>query len=55
MSTRPGTIKSHLYIDLERPRKPNIVTSERFVQLKKEALSLLSEETLKVYKQEVAG
>jgi ABC-type nitrate/sulfonate/bicarbonate transport system ATPase subunit len=55
MTARPGTIKRHLPIDLERPRKPHIVTSPRFMELKEEARRTLSEETMKAYRQEVAG
>lgn len=55
MTSRPGTIKRHLLIDLPRPRKPQIITSPEFTQLKEEALRTLSEETLKAYQQEAAG
>lgn len=55
MSTRPGTIKKRLPIDLARPRKPNIVTSPQFVKLKAEALDVLSQESLKAFKQEAAS
>lgn len=55
MTSRPGTIKRHLTIDLPRPRKPQIVTSPQFIALKEEALRILSEETLKAYRQEAAG
>ena len=44
MSSRPGRIKSHLTIDMPRPRKPGIVTSDEFIHYKETALSLLSEE-----------
>ncbi len=55
MTARPGTIKRHLTIDLPRPRKPQIVTSEPFVKLKEEALRTLSEETMKAYAQEATA
>ncbi|MEF2968215.1 ABC transporter ATP-binding protein [Paenibacillus sp. M1] len=54
MTSRPGTIKRHLQIDLPRPRKPQIVTSSHFIELKEEALRTLSEETLRAYRQEAA-
>jgi ABC-type nitrate/sulfonate/bicarbonate transport system ATPase subunit len=54
MTARPGMIKSHLQIDLSRPRKPHIVTSKRFMELKEEALRTLSEETMQAYRQEIA-
>ncbi|OMP66255.1 ABC transporter ATP-binding protein [Domibacillus epiphyticus] len=47
MSARPGGIKEHLCIDIPRPRKPTIVTSQKFIEYKELALSLLSEETKK--------
>jgi len=43
MSARPGRIVRRLDIDLERPRKPSIVTSSRFTGLKDVALSQLGE------------
>jgi ABC-type nitrate/sulfonate/bicarbonate transport system ATPase subunit len=55
MSARPGSIKDHLIIDLPRPRKPNIITSPRFVELKEKALSTLSQEVLKASRQEMAS
>jgi ABC-type nitrate/sulfonate/bicarbonate transport system ATPase subunit len=48
MSARPGGIKDHMYIDIPRPRKPSIVTSQNFIHYKETALRLLSEETQKV-------
>lgn len=47
MSSRPGRIVRHMDIDLSRPRKPSVVTSNRFVELKREALQVLSAEVLK--------
>ncbi|MER1998548.1 MAG: ABC transporter ATP-binding protein [Lysinibacillus sp.] len=47
MSSRPGEIKSHLMINMPRPRKPGIVTSEEFIHYKETALALLSEEVKK--------
>lgn len=55
MTSRPGTIKRHLMIDLPRPRKPQIITSPQFIELKEEALRTLSEETMRAYQQESAG
>jgi ABC-type nitrate/sulfonate/bicarbonate transport system ATPase subunit len=43
MSPRPGRIVARLDIDLSRPRKPAIVTSSRFTELKAVALGLLGE------------
>jgi ABC-type nitrate/sulfonate/bicarbonate transport system ATPase subunit len=43
MSPRPGRVVARIDIDLDRPRKPAVVTSSRFTQLKGEALELLGE------------
>lgn len=43
MSARPGRVVGRLDIDLERPRKPSVVTSPRFTELKSVALGLLGE------------
>ena len=44
LSRRPGTVKLELSIDLPRPRAPEVVATERFVQAKRTLLqSLLSE------------
>ncbi|RCW77255.1 ABC transporter ATP-binding protein [Saliterribacillus persicus] len=53
MTARPGKIKHRLKIDLERPRKPNIITSKKFIELKDEALTMLSEEVLKSQQMEM--
>ncbi|GGA33858.1 ABC transporter ATP-binding protein [Paenibacillus physcomitrellae] len=55
MTSRPGTIKRYLTIDLPRPRKPQIITSAKFIELKEEALRTLSEETMKAYQLETAA
>jgi len=41
MSPRPGRVVGRLEIDLDRPRKPSVVTSRRFVELRAQALDLL--------------
>jgi ABC-type nitrate/sulfonate/bicarbonate transport system ATPase subunit len=42
MSPRPGRIIADLPVELGRPRKPSVVTSTEFINLKTEILSLLS-------------
>jgi ABC-type nitrate/sulfonate/bicarbonate transport system ATPase subunit len=42
MSPRPGRIIAELPVDLDRPRKPAVVTSARFIDLKTEILDLLA-------------
>jgi ABC-type nitrate/sulfonate/bicarbonate transport system ATPase subunit len=41
MSPRPGRIVANLPIEIERPRKPTVVTSTEFVSLKAQILALL--------------
>jgi ABC-type nitrate/sulfonate/bicarbonate transport system ATPase subunit len=41
MSPRPGRIIANLPVDLERPRKPGIVTSSAFTTMKADILALL--------------
>jgi ABC-type nitrate/sulfonate/bicarbonate transport system ATPase subunit len=42
MSPRPGRIIAELPVHLDRPRKPAVVTSARFIDLKTEILDLLA-------------
>jgi len=44
MSPRPGRIIEELVLDFERPRHAELVTSERFTQLKRHCLQLLHPE-----------
>ena len=41
MSPRPGRIVEQAVLEFARPRKPELVTSDRFVQLKRHCLELL--------------
>jgi ABC-type nitrate/sulfonate/bicarbonate transport system ATPase subunit len=43
MSPRPGRVVARIDVDLARPRKPAVVTSPRFIELKGSALELLGE------------
>lgn len=47
MTARPGTLKRELAVPLPRPRTPEMATEETFVRLKREALALIREESLK--------
>ena len=47
LTARPGTVKEEIKVDLERPRKYEIVTTPRFVSIKQRALELIREETAK--------
>ena len=49
MTTRPGTIKLRLAVDLPRPRTRNILTSQRFIELKQQAVTAVHEEAKKAF------
>jgi len=54
MSASPGSVISDIRVDLERPRNPDIATSEKFVELKKKCLGHIRSESLKSF-QKVSG
>ncbi|MVB10995.1 Aliphatic sulfonates import ATP-binding protein SsuB [Caprobacter fermentans] len=43
-SARPGRVRAKIAVPIERPRKPEDLTTERFMELKHHLLELLSEE-----------
>lgn len=49
MRTQPGAVKEVIDIDLPRPRTPAMMLSDRFTALRGRVLSLIREETLKVF------
>lgn len=49
MSSAPGRIIREIQIDLPRPRDELVVTSEKFIEHKKECLELIRQETLKAF------
>ena len=49
MTTRPGTIKLRLDVDLPRPRTRETITSQRFLELKQQAVSAVHEEAKKAF------
>ncbi|WP_308366363.1 MULTISPECIES: ABC transporter ATP-binding protein [unclassified Microbulbifer] len=49
MSTSPGSIIADLSVNLERPRKGELATSDEFVRLKRKCLSFIREESLKAF------
>jgi NitT/TauT family transport system ATP-binding protein len=49
MTTRPGTIKLRLDVDLPRPRTRETLTSHRFLELKQQAVSAVHEEAKKAF------
>jgi NitT/TauT family transport system ATP-binding protein len=49
MTTRPGKIKKIIDVDLPRPRDFRILASERYLELKKEAIESVHEEAKKAF------
>jgi NitT/TauT family transport system ATP-binding protein len=49
MTTRPGTIKLRLDVDLPRPRTRETLTSHRFLELKQQAVNAVHEEAKKAF------
>lgn len=49
MTTRPGMIKIKIDVDLERPRSQSMITSDRFVDLQKQAINAVHEEARKAF------
>jgi NitT/TauT family transport system ATP-binding protein len=49
MTTRPGTIKAEIKINIPRPRDFKILGTEQFAKLKKQAADAIREETLKAF------
>ena len=51
MSASPGSVISDIKVDLERPRNPDIATSQKFVELKKKCLGHIRAESMKSFQQ----
>jgi NitT/TauT family transport system ATP-binding protein len=49
MTTRPGTIKLRLEVDLPRPRTRETIVSHRFLELKQQAVAAVHEEAEKAF------
>jgi NitT/TauT family transport system ATP-binding protein len=49
MRTAPGSIKEVIDVDLPRPRTPEMMLSDAFAALRRRAITLIREETLKVF------
>lgn len=49
MTTRPGTIKLKLSVDLPRPRTPDTLLSPEFIELKRRAVTAVHEEAKKAF------
>jgi NitT/TauT family transport system ATP-binding protein len=46
MTARPGRIKKEITVDIPRPRGPEVLTAPRFVDLKRQVLTLIREEAM---------
>ena len=51
MSARPGQVKDVLDVDLDRPRKLDMVTTDEFTRVKRRALDLIHEEAERAMEQ----
>jgi NitT/TauT family transport system ATP-binding protein len=51
MSARPGKVKDVLDVDLERPRKLDMLTTDEFTRVKRRALDLIHEEAERALEQ----
>lgn len=49
MTTRPGTIKAEIRVDIPRPRNFKVLGTERFATLKEQVVDAVREETLKAF------
>ena len=49
MTTRPGTIKMAIEVDLPRPRRHDMITSTTFLELKRQAIAAVHEEVRKAF------
>jgi len=49
MTTRPGRLKDSIKIDLPRPRTPDMMAGERFLELKTKVFDMVHEEALKAF------
>ncbi len=52
MSASPGRVLKDLSVDLRRPRDPDIILSQQFIDLKKDCLDLIRAESLKAFEQQ---
>ncbi len=49
MTTRPGTVKKWIDVDIPRPRDITVKVSDRFLELRQEAIEAVHEEALKAF------
>ena len=49
MTTRPGTVKKWIHVDIPRPRDIGVKVSDRFLELRREEIEAVHEEALKAF------
>lgn len=49
MTTRPGTLKKWINVDIPRPRDISVKVSDRFMELRQEAIDSVHEEAMKAF------
>jgi NitT/TauT family transport system ATP-binding protein len=49
MTTRPGTFKKWIDVDIPRPRDISVKVSDRFLELRQQAIDAVHEEALKAF------
>jgi NitT/TauT family transport system ATP-binding protein len=54
MTNRPGRIRTTLNVDLPRPRNFEMVTSQRFAELRSQVVGIIHEESMKAVESELA-
>ena len=52
MSASPGRLIADIKVDLPRPREPDMVTSDVYIQTKRQCLDLIREESLRAFEQQ---
>ncbi|RKD93335.1 ABC transporter ATP-binding protein [Halopiger aswanensis] len=55
MTARPGQVKDVIDVDIDRPRDREVVTTDRFTELRERALSVIREEAERALEQEAGG
>ena len=50
MTSRPGTVKKWIDVDISRPRDIHVKVSDRFRELREEAMEAVHEEARKAFK-----
>jgi NitT/TauT family transport system ATP-binding protein len=52
MTARPGGVKDVIDVDIDRPRSSDVLTTDRFTELRERALSVIREEAQRALEQE---